>query len=252
MLFTIPASGATACVTDGDQRVNEELGEETETQLRRRLHGEQRSELLERQRSNSESYDKAILTLSSGALGLSLTFIKDLLPASRQPVWTNLLYWSWGLLTGAIIITVVSFLLSSAAINQALNQITEYYLNGNESAFTRTKLSWAVDASNYISGGLFVAGILVTVLFVSINFSEVRSMKTSKTDMVNLSGGHAVPNMQKVATGDLKRGQAIPQMQQVIPDSAATTSPGSSATSAATAPQKAVQPVGQSATQPEK
>ena len=232
--------------------MNDELGEETESQQRRRLHGEQRSELLERQRSNSESYDKAILTLSSGALGLSLTFIKDLLPASRQPVWTTLLYWSWGLLTAAIIITVVSFLLSSAAINQALNQITEYYLNGNEGAFARTKLSWAVDASNYISGGLFVAGVLVTVLFVSINFSEVRSMKASKTDTVNLSGGHAVPNMQRVATGDLKRGQTIPQMQQVIPDSAATASPGSPGTSAATTAQGAVQPVGQSATQPNK
>lgn len=220
--------------------MNDKADGETEGEQRHRLHEAARSELLERQRSNSESYDKAILTLSSGALGVSLTFIKDLLPASSEPVWTGLLYWSWTLLTAAIITTVASFLLSSAAINQAIKRSTEYYLEGNEGAFARTKLARAVDASNYTSGTLFVVGIILTVLFVWINFSEVTGMKTSKTDSVDLSSDHSVSKMQNTETVQFKRGQGIPPMQQVIPSTgAATASQGSSQGSATTAGQSA-------------
>jgi hypothetical protein len=183
---------------------------ETEDQQRQRLHDAARSELLDRQRSNSESYDKAILTLASGALGLSLSFIKDILPASEPARRVCLLYVSWILLTAAIITTVASFLLSNEAINQALRQNTEYYLKRNESAFVRTKLSRAVDASNYASGILFVFGIVLTVIFVSVNFSEVRGMKTSNTELINLKGGHSVPQMQKAEIGDLAKGPVNP------------------------------------------
>lgn len=226
--------------------MNDIAGGETEDQQRRRLYDAHRAELLERQRSNSESYDKAILTLSSGALGLSLTFIKDLLPTSK-PLWMGVLYGSWMLLTAAIITTVASFLLSSAAINQAIEQGAEYYLHKKGEAFARTKLSIAVDAINYTSGAFFVVGILLTVLFVRINFSEARSMKDSKTGTVSLSSGHAVPRVQKIETVELKRGQSIPHMQEVIPSKSSATSEGSSQGSAATASQSAAQVGAQSA-----
>lgn len=189
---------------------------ETEEQQRRRLHDAQRAELLDRQRANSDSFDKAILTLASGTLALSLSFIKDALPASLAPAWTSLLYVSWILLTAAIITTVISYLLSNAAIDQALVQNTEYYLHRNEAAFAKSKLSYAVDLSNGASGVLFTLGMALTVAFVSINFHKAQSMKTSDKGLISLTGGHSVPQMQKVASGSLEKGQPIPQMQPVI------------------------------------
>jgi hypothetical protein len=65
---------------------------ETEEQQRRRLHASECAELLKRQFSNSEAYDKAILALSSGFLALSLSQCVEIvrprlhhLPSLREP-----------------------------------------------------------------------------------------------------------------------------------------------------------------------
>jgi hypothetical protein len=210
---------------------DEAAEDETEKQQRRRLHDAQRSELLDRQRANSDSYDKAILTLASGSLALSLSFIKDILPASSVPAWTGLLYASWILLTLAIISTVASYLFSNAAINQALVKNTEYYLEEKEAALAKTKLSYVVDASNLVSGILFILGIALTVAFVSINFHEVRNMKTADTRSP-YQAGILSHRMQKVATGSLEKGQPIPQMQPVVTP-AQTVAPQSATNSSA-------------------
>jgi hypothetical protein len=87
-------------------------------------HATARNEILERLSSNSEAYDKAILTLASALLALSVTFIKDLLPSSPiNHVW--LLYGSWIVLTAAIIGTVLSFRISDAALAKQLDQIDQ-------------------------------------------------------------------------------------------------------------------------------
>src|SRR6185295_17250792 len=61
-----------------------------------------------------EAFDKAILTLSAGALGLSLVFIKDVAPLpTAVGLW--LLFWSWGFLGAAIFLTLFSFIASYQA-----------------------------------------------------------------------------------------------------------------------------------------
>jgi hypothetical protein len=97
-------------------------------------------EILERLSSNSEAYDKAILTLASALLALSVTFIKDLLPSSPiNHVW--LLYGSWIVLTAAIIGTVLSFRISDAALAKQLDQIDRYYAHKDDTALARTGLA---------------------------------------------------------------------------------------------------------------
>jgi hypothetical protein len=215
---------------------SDDTGDEDRQRLR--LYETARSVILDRQRSNSEGYDKAILTLASGALGLSLSFIKDLLPASRPPAWSCLLYLSWWLLTAAILTTVCSFLLSNAALNKALEQAWGYYLKRNEAAFARTRLAHAVDYSNYLAGALFVFGIVLTVIFVSVNFHEAMSMK-KPTERIILKEGQTVPHMQKT---DVRKGQAVPQMQQTNKPAPQTPGGGSTAPAAPTAPVNAPVP----------
>jgi len=206
------------------------LGEiETEDQQRERLHTSTRSELLERQFSNSEAYDKAILTLSSGFLALSLSFIKEILPAGSI-VWRALLYTSWALLALAIIFTVVSFRVSNAAIEGQLGQAYRYYKEKDEGAFAKSKLARLVDWLNNISGGLFIFGVVLTVVFVIVNFSEEKSMSNkSGNGPTRIDEGHIVPTMQKVVIDPQERGQSVPQMQQV-------TKPQSPAEKPATSP----------------
>lgn len=59
----------------------------TEGQQRERLYANARTELLDRQFSNSQAYDKAVLTLSSAFLALSLTFKRISRPRVPQGVF---------------------------------------------------------------------------------------------------------------------------------------------------------------------
>jgi hypothetical protein len=65
-----------------------------EIEERKRLYSETRKDLLNRQLSNAENFDKAILSLSTAGLGFSLAFIKGIVPI-RGATYLFLLYFSW-------------------------------------------------------------------------------------------------------------------------------------------------------------
>ncbi|MEI8574822.1 hypothetical protein J0667_23065 [Methylomonas sp. WH-1] len=99
------------------------------------IHDAYRAELLKRQLSNTENYDKAILSLSSAALGLSLTAIKLIIPIDLAGhLWSIKLSWVLFLLT--IIFSLVSFLISNYGINRQLSIAENYYINALISAQT--------------------------------------------------------------------------------------------------------------------
>jgi hypothetical protein len=208
---------------------------EDDSELRRELLAAARKELTERQFSNSESYDKAILTLSSAFLALSLTFIKDVLgSAPVRGTWT--LYASWIAFAAAIISTVVSLRVSDAALNSQLELIEQYYQHRDESAAEKSSLSRWVDRCNNASGLLFVVGIVLTVIFVIHNFSEGIAMSEKSAPQPRvLQEGHTVPAVQKVDNGTLRRGHSIPQVQKV-PLPAPVNSPAQPAGAASTQP----------------
>lgn len=56
---------------------------------------DERRELEEKRFKVGESLDKGLITLSAGALAISMTFIKDVV---KQPVWPYLLVGVWVLL----------------------------------------------------------------------------------------------------------------------------------------------------------
>jgi hypothetical protein len=186
---------------------------DTDKRQRQDLYGETRRDLLTRQLSNSERYDGAILTLSTGALGISLTFIKDIVSVSEAKCLAILMA-SWWLFGLAIISTVISFLVSQAGINVQLEYAKQYYLDGKDEYLTKTnRPAKATDVINYISGLLFVIGVLLTILFVSANLGGTASMTEDRKSNVPLKEGAPVPNMQPIQGGTEKKGAPIPNMQ---------------------------------------
>lgn len=128
-----------------------------------------REELVKKQNSNSENYDKSILTLASGGLGLSLAFIKDVVPIASVTCRTVLIQ-SWFLFVGAIVVTIVSFQTSQAAIRTSLDHAEKYYLQRRDE-YVNARNVWVnvTDMLNILSGVLFVAAILWTAYFVAMN-----------------------------------------------------------------------------------
>jgi len=139
---------------------------------RREVYANTRKDLLDRQLSNSEKFDNAILTLSTGALAISLAFIKDIVPLKMaQNLW--LLTASWWLFGFSIISTLVSFAASQLGISRQLKYAEEYYLNKRDEYLEKRNYpAILTEFLNYSSGILFIAAIIVTICFVSSNLGR--------------------------------------------------------------------------------
>lgn len=132
-----------------------------------------------RQSSNTQMFDKAILTLSSAGLGVSLAFIKDIVPLDKAiSVWglktTIVLYVSWGLFVAAIVTTLYSFIASLQELQKQSKQIDDELAGQTESRpesenGQTTKQLKKTKLLTYFSFGIFIAAIILKIGFIIIN-----------------------------------------------------------------------------------
>lgn len=192
--------------------MSDATGEQDLTAEKRRLLAETRADLLKRQISNAENYDKAVLSLSTFFLGLSLAFLKDFVPVQRAE-WRSLLYGSWIVLTCAVVSTIASFLLSQRAIDVQLKKAEDYYLRGDQVALGKSRIAKVTDWVNAVSGVLFVFGVSLATAFVIVNFErELKMSSENESEQVRLTEGATIPRMQEVVE---KHGMPIPNIQPV-------------------------------------
>ena len=117
-----------------------------------------------------------MLTISSSALGFSVAFIKDLAPlATAEMRWA--LIASWCFFGGAVVLTMVSFMTSQAAIRQQLGVIFRYYLQREDAAIKEpTTASAYTNRCNFFAGAFLVAGMMFTVSFAIANLPDRKPM----------------------------------------------------------------------------
>jgi len=136
---------------------------------RKKLFAELKAEISKRQLSNTENFDKAVLAYSVAGLGFSLGFLKDFVKMS-QAIRGELLYLSWGLFVGSIVLTMFSFLVSQVGQYKQLDLGERYYLKYDDEALkTKNIFAGATDWINVISGLAFVAALICTTIFVGSN-----------------------------------------------------------------------------------
>jgi hypothetical protein len=139
---------------------------------RKRLYERARDEISAANRSSSESFDKALLTLSSSFLGGSLALIGQVVQLSNA---TNkwLLYAAWAGFAVAMILTIWSFVYGLLAYRKMRQAAEDYYLKGDQSAWN---VSDTVDRELLrfaVAGGVsFVAGVVLLVAFVAFNLAR--------------------------------------------------------------------------------
>jgi len=189
----------------------------TELNERQKLYSELRGRLLENQLSNSENFDKAILSLSSAGLGISLTFIRTFVDVSC-PSWLVILKISWVLFVLAIISTLFSFLTSQKGIDTQLSNAEKYYLEGKEDYFNKKNIfAELTNILNVLSALLFVFAVVVTVFFVSFSVKDGGNLMSGQKNTKNelIVEGSRTPGMQKVPLKPEKRGAPVPPMAPV-------------------------------------
>lgn len=204
-------------VEDCSKRTEEERREAV------RIYEKYRKDSLDRQLSNSESYDKTVLTLSSAGLALSVGLLNLLMPAS-QIKYFYMLKMSWFCFSTAIILSLVAYRISNAAISKQLTLAESYYIDGNEAAFSHK--NWLTVANRWVNrllGIAFSIAIILVMIFASINFQpeeDGMSDKKNTTKAVSFQDSAAVPSMQRVSPATRAQNSADVPTMQAVPSSA--------------------------------
>lgn len=115
---------------------------------RKKIYAETRADLLKRQLSNAENYDKAILSVATAALGFSLVFLKEIAPIYIAKKFF-LIEISWFFLVLSILATLLSFLSSQQAIKKQLVIAEEYYIKNNNDIIN--KKNWFSIVTDYLN-----------------------------------------------------------------------------------------------------
>jgi hypothetical protein len=180
-----------------------------EQKIRIELFGKTRDDVLRRQLSNTENYDKAVLSLGTAFLGFSLAFLKDFV-SYKNAVYALLLPTSWVLFCLSIIATLVSFFISQKGLSSHLKNAEKYYLGNDDTYLTKKNhaAEWT-DRVNLSSAILFIFAIIATIVFVIANLANGANM-SEKTANTRTLDGASTPHIQQVI-----RGASIPSMQQV-------------------------------------
>ena len=125
-----------------------------------------RDVLMEREWESSKSYDKHLLTLSTGAIAISLYIFKELF---GKPVeYPSLLFVSWTLLLITICSTLISFIASSKSHTETLVHWNDCYTKNKWETFSSC---WniVIEAAIWISLVSFIGGIITLCIFAAIN-----------------------------------------------------------------------------------
>lgn len=153
-------------------------------------------ELLQKLENEAQDqYDKTVLYLSTGALGISFTFLKDIVNVDNAIaiIWLIGAWVSWAVSVSAIL---WSFFSSRLALRKAIQAI-------DEEKFPENKADLVTTILNFLSGILFIVGLICIIVFVTKNL-EVNKMSKS----VYTQDGKNIPQMPKI----IEKGQNIPQV----------------------------------------
>lgn len=129
----------------------------------------ERNALVEGEKSQSNSFDKYLLTFAAGTFGITITFmdliLSEILPNTKWMVST-----AWGLLATSILFILISFLTSQIAYRKQIDILEEIYIHHNEEA-EQTTNAWSVLTFiiNSLSIFLFIGGIVFLFIFVVKN-----------------------------------------------------------------------------------
>lgn len=128
---------------------------------------EYRQWLISAEQKAQDDFDKAVLSLSGGALGISFIFVKDIIGPGviHDPVWILLAWLSWAFSSLAIL---SSFFASHLALRRAIKQCDDGSIyrqtpGGIFSSVTRNL--------NALGAMLFVVGVCFMAAFIYSNLS---------------------------------------------------------------------------------
>ena len=121
-------------------------------------------------------YDSQVLYISSGALALSLTFLKDIVPLEKAECFYLYLF--------ALILFTICISLGVYCHYQSFKLIEKQIKNVSNDIFN-TKPDKTIPILNLIIGISLILGILSLVIFSSVNLYNMNNKKENPTNTVS-------------------------------------------------------------------
>jgi hypothetical protein len=115
-----------------------------------------------------QDYDRAILTVSSGALALTAALLHDIAPGPLDAGSRLLLIVSWGALTAALVLIIVSIQFGYRALRNALDNVDSTDIEALKTIPGGRAATWT-GRLNIAAGGALVAGLVAFALFALVN-----------------------------------------------------------------------------------
>ena len=126
-----------------------------------------RADLIKGRQKAQEQFDKAVLTLSGGALGISFAFVDNFIPKEAIVQHSNLLIDAWICWGISIMGALLAFYLSPIAFNKAIKQVDEDKIYDSHPGGIPDKIT---GACNFLSSVLFLIGVVFIICFVNYNY----------------------------------------------------------------------------------
>jgi hypothetical protein len=127
---------------------------------------EYRNQLLSLEQKSQESYDKTVLTLSTGAFGITFAFVSNFLD-QQAIVRPELLTGAWTMWAISAAAVLFSYFFSVLALRRAVTQLDSQKIFRERPGGAFHSLTMVLNAAG---GLLFVAGLILTIAFVQFNF----------------------------------------------------------------------------------
>jgi hypothetical protein len=139
--------------------------------LKEDVYLEERKLLIDEEREAARTFDKAMLTLSGGALGLSIAFIKNIAPLPRN---TGLLFTSWIGFGLALLSTAIALHISQFAFRKSRDLLDANQKKGID--ISKLSNCWAnlTNLLNWFTIFVFLIGVICLSCFAGINISSIK------------------------------------------------------------------------------
>lgn len=141
--------------------------EKEERQKERKEYLEERKLSIELEREAAHSFDQAMLTLSAGALGLSITFIRQVAPTTTH--YKEWLFRAWGGFILALLAILVSFLVSQFALRRQRDILDLEYESKLDARQQKNLPASITNLLNLVSIVFFIAGVISFTVFAAEN-----------------------------------------------------------------------------------
>lgn len=142
---------------------------------------EYRQWLVEAEQKSQESFDKTVLSLSGGALGISFVFLKDVI-GSNPVIDSNYLLASWVCWALSALSVLISFYLSQLALRKAIKQVDAGTIYSETAGGVYSKITSTLNVCGAI---LFFVGVCCITFFAESNLSNRGPENGSEETIIN-------------------------------------------------------------------